>query len=370
MSGIRKTWLVNTLLALGGLAAAALLSEVALRLVYPPGLARHVQPCIYDTDDELGYVYRPNASGWISRTGEMHNLVKTNSMGFHDIEPVPGDRGGLRIAVLGDSTTAALEVPVEQGWTRVLEEELRCRGRAGARVFNMGLGGTGPDVQLALLKRHLTGVRPDLVILAFFWNDIKDVSRDKLYKGCYRGYVLNYFNEEQRSLMIAALDERAPGPLVSWLFEHSLVFRGLCAPIGRLDLLRRNVLSPTDLGVDIGTGRPGKPRPRARLRTSLNGFLNLSRKHGFRFVIMPLPGKGGVGVSGRRLRAFTRPETLASFEVLDLAPALESLAREEGLEYRDLFWTTDAHYNVTGNRVIGRAAAVVLTERGITPPPK
>ena len=86
----------------------------------------------------------------------------------------------LRIAVLGDSFTEALEVPLEQTFVSVLEESLNRSGAARGRhveVLNFGVRGYGTAQELLTLRCCVWDYSPDFVLLAFFaGNDVVDNS--------------------------------------------------------------------------------------------------------------------------------------------------------------------------------------------------
>ena len=103
-----------------GVVAALLLGELALRLARPAGLSRILYPCFYEPDPHWGFRYRPNARGVVAGHFEIHNEVETNSLGFYDDEPLASEAVGLRVLAVGDSFTAAMNVPKSQVWTSVL----------------------------------------------------------------------------------------------------------------------------------------------------------------------------------------------------------------------------------------------------------
>ena len=350
------------LLMLVGSLVGIFLSEALLRLIRPPQLGITLQPCIYVRDETIGYLHQPGASGLKTRDFEIENVVRINAWGFHDVEPENREDNPFPVvAVFGDSFTAALEVDVSRGWTQVMERELRRRGHQRAAVYNFGLNGTGTNIQLALLKRYLPYLRPDLVLLAFYRNDIKDVTSPKVYKECYRGYVLTYVSEEQRRLSRDYVDHNWPGPLSSWLYQRSFMFRAVSL-LGRHGvLLQCNNLNPSRLGIP-GSGSGGKGRrPGAALKQAFRGFHRLSREHGFRFLVLPVPTKASVSSSIEAFDNHVPPGIRSELAVLNTAPVLKRREAEAGLAaHEELYWSNDGHFNELGNRLFGEAAAELL----------
>jgi hypothetical protein len=83
----------------------------------------------------------------------------------------------LRVAVLGDSFTEAIHVPVEQTFWSKLERKLgNCeavKGRKNVEVINFGVQGYGTAQELMMLRKKVWDYSPDIVILAFFiGNDV------------------------------------------------------------------------------------------------------------------------------------------------------------------------------------------------------
>lgn len=169
--------LLRNLVALGiGCTVSVAVAEVALR---GAGIS---YPAFYTLDRERGYALRAGANGVWTREGRGH--VRVNSAGFRGAEASPQPAPGvLRIAVLGDSFTEALQVDAPASWVEQLQSRLshahQCRLRqgfpSGVEVLNFGVGGYGTG-QEWLTWRHLArNYRPDLVLLALYpGNDFTD----------------------------------------------------------------------------------------------------------------------------------------------------------------------------------------------------
>ena len=75
--------------------------------------------------------------------------------------------------VLGDSITAADYLPAEETFVKVLEHKLAqaLSSPKKIRVINAGIGNTGTEEALALLREKVKTISPDIVLLAFYLND-------------------------------------------------------------------------------------------------------------------------------------------------------------------------------------------------------
>lgn len=166
---------------LGVTAAATLLGlavcEVAARIVLPapPDSTREPQ-IVYRVDPEVRYVLSPNQQGWID-----DGFATTNSRGFRGGEvDIPKPPGRIRIVALGDSVTFGFGVNDSDTFSQQLQQQLRTR-RPGADidVVNLAVPGYDTRQEVALLKRNLAELQPDVVLVGFYANDLPDTLDDK-----------------------------------------------------------------------------------------------------------------------------------------------------------------------------------------------
>jgi hypothetical protein len=138
-------------------------------------------PIVSDRDENRGTARRPGVEWWQREEGDAH--IKINRAGFRDAERAEGRvPGTFRIAVLGDSMVEALQVPVEQRFTEVMERSLtasRCLGPNRVEVLNFGQSGDGTAQELMILRHHVWSYQPDMVILGVMTgNDIRNNSKE------------------------------------------------------------------------------------------------------------------------------------------------------------------------------------------------
>lgn len=136
-------------------------------------------PIWYRPDPALGWVPRPNFAGWFTKEGRA--FVSVNSAGLRDAEHTPDKPAGVyRIAVLGDSYSEAMQVPVERAYWALLPKRLEaCGFQPGKRieVLNFGVSGYGTAQEYVMLRSRAVRYQPDLVLLQFTnGNDVKDNS--------------------------------------------------------------------------------------------------------------------------------------------------------------------------------------------------
>lgn len=156
-----------------GIAAALAIAELAIHYVnlYFPYFT------CYDPD--RGWALRPGVSGWWHKEGA--SVVSINQGGFRGPEVMKAKPPGtVRIAMLGDSYTQAIQVPYEQTFCAVSAQKLaECPAVAGLHVqsLNLGVDGYGTAQELITLRRQAWAYSPDIVVLALFLgNDVRNNS--------------------------------------------------------------------------------------------------------------------------------------------------------------------------------------------------
>lgn len=171
----------RTLLARLGLAAAAvmvafLICEIAARMIFPRPPEGTRQPEIgYLLDSEVRYVMAPSQRGWIDE-----GLVTVNSRGFRGREvdlPKPPNR--FRTVIVGDSLTLGWGMNDDETYAAKLEHLMRSRlSDEAVDVVNLGIGGYNTRQEVTFLERHVDTLRPDLVLVGFYLNDVPEILAD------------------------------------------------------------------------------------------------------------------------------------------------------------------------------------------------
>lgn len=312
-------------------------------------------PCIYIKDEQLGYTYKPNATGWIHRNFEIDNIVKTNSIGFHDTEhKVNGEVP--RLLVIGDSFTASIHIDISNGWTQTLEREMLQTYDLNIEVVNLGLDGTGTDVHLDILEKHLPIFKPELVILAFYENDVEDVLKKRKFRECYERYVLSYQNEEEKKNLITFIKKHKPGIFSSWLFKNLYLFRLMTYLHRGGVLLRTNYITPSKIGIGV-IERADNP---INIEDLFKKLIALSQDHNFQLLIIPITPKDNPIKSLNTLRQNISESTQSRLNIIDISPIVQKLLNKDKKSYYELFWKYDGHFNAYGNQIFGLAAAEII----------
>jgi len=150
------------------LAGLLLLLEVGgqtVALLFPSYEVLFLQP-----DRAVGWKQVPNlewtwaGSHWYA--ADFSVRVKTNSMGFRDRErrlEVPANVS--RIAVLGDSFIEAVQVPLEQTGTQLLEQRLNATATSKYEVLNFGISNYGVGQYLLVWREYVRQFKPDRIAI-------------------------------------------------------------------------------------------------------------------------------------------------------------------------------------------------------------
>jgi hypothetical protein len=229
--------------------------EIVLRIAhvgYPAG----GKDLFFTWDPHTGIAPRPGAQGsW--HTVEYDVFVSINSQGLRDREhALPKAPNTFRIAVLGDSYTEALQVPMEKDYSSVLERELtNCPSLHGqtVEVMNFGVNSFATAQELLRLRERVWPYSPDLVILAFD-------TGNNVYKNSrflQQDPTRPYFVEKDGRLVLDDSFARVPGArarwlwnhLSSWSIKHSRLFQVLAAGTNYVRYGNIDGLIPTGMGL-------------------------------------------------------------------------------------------------------------------------
>ena len=167
MTGRIKSWLMNAMLILVAIGFTLGLTEIGLRLLYP-------QPTGLSHQDPYGLaMHWPGITRSLPRYG---TRVSFNSVGMRDTEhTLLKPTGVFRVLLLGDSFMEALQVPFEESFPFLLQQDLARQTGKLVEVVNAGVSGWGTDDELRYLTRYGLQYHPDLVVVAMtIHNDISD----------------------------------------------------------------------------------------------------------------------------------------------------------------------------------------------------
>lgn len=144
--------------------------ELAVRQVFPQPATWHDPQITHLESPMLGWVLPPGHDAFT-----IDAPVSVNDLGYRD-DAFSREKpdGEYRILGLGDSFSFALGVWFEDLWVQQLERALDGRVGAGRtpQVINAAVAGYNTRQELIVLESEGWTLDPDLVIVAFYWNDL------------------------------------------------------------------------------------------------------------------------------------------------------------------------------------------------------
>ncbi len=364
------------LVFLGILVALAALEgglRVQYRLLPPPLEEEHR---FWQYDPLLGWAKTPDAEG--SFVGyEFRTHVKINSHGLRDDEfPREKPAGEYRILALGDSFTVELEVEKEQAWTEVLEELLGTE--RAVQVINAGTRGYGSDQELLFLREQGLKYAPDLVVVAFFANDVLNNAQE--YQSG-RKYAKPRFVLQDGQLQLTNVPPPR-APINFWKALDGLLMRSYVYRFGR-EVLEMNSpgTPPAYTQVYRAEYTPEWEEAWQVTEAILVEMQKLAADAGARLLVCYLPDQNQISDSkwdeivrhATDTRAYDRekPNRLLGelcarhgIPYLDLTPAFrQHVAAGEPYPY----FPVSAHFNVEGNRLTAQLIYDYLRKQRMLP---
>lgn len=110
-----------------------------------------------------------------ARSNSVYGLVRTNSYGMRDAEPLSStDPGVIRIAAVGDSVTFGFLVKDNEAYPSALEAMIREKiGSSGNSidVLNFGVGGYSTKDEVSVIEHKALPWKPDLILMGYVLND-------------------------------------------------------------------------------------------------------------------------------------------------------------------------------------------------------
>lgn len=293
-------------------------------------------------DRELIFKIKPNQNFLVKHPDYQMRVV--THLNLPEIGFRGGSLGGPAWAVaVGDSFTFGHGVNHQEIWTSVLAKAL------GKDVINMGVPAQGPSQYTRIFKRYGLPLKPRVAFYGFYFNDLDSAVR---------------FRRNRRGI-----------PVRRYLRDYSIVYNLL----GGAKQVRDQqpvffkaegielTLEPVGLRRELERQAEKFDERWAAVSHEVDEAIKTSQEAGVKFVLLYFPSRWEVHwehIKGqlnfpehldmdrlhRKVLEYCGTKNLLC---LDLTPALKREARQN----KQLYFRTDGHWNVEGNRVVAEAIA-------------
>jgi len=228
----------------------------------------------------------------------------------------------------------------DDAWPNQLERQLSADPGLEVDVINAAVKGYGTDHQFKFFRDRLVSLRPDILVLAAYGNDLVDNITHPLFTLDEEGLLVELDAARDAMYTEGRLHAALPGVLSNSRLGRSLI--------------------PVLSGLVSRAALPYQEKPEAppsftwagrKAHVAIYRLFELSKQHGFEFVVLGLPVKGWENHSYWWLE----PVAKDGVRVVDL---------DKGRGWRgqidSLFFAGDRHFTMAGNRWMAERAAEVL----------
>ena len=386
--------LISIALVFGSVILAMGLAEAALRVAHY-GQTHHVAlDKAMQYDPLLGWRNKPGVSIELV-TPEYRTILHRNASGLRGSDrQYSKPQNVSRIIVLGDSFVDGYTVRTEDRLTEVLEASLGGQ----FEVINLGVSGYSTDQELLMLEQEGWKYQPDVVVLAFYFNDVW---------GNASSYLGNNVNTKKPFFARDASGELrlsnvpVPYPAVSLHERMELydlirtVVKGnhwlhqLATKVGLAYDARHSsgkaagvagywaLLLDDEFKVYETTESPDVKKEWAITQALLRRMKLETEQRGVPLVVFYVPTR--VELSPEEWRNTHLPP---AYDPGEVARRLAGICKAEGLPYIDpsdrfkesaitMYYANDPHWNAAGHHLAGQMLAeyVRATTRGLAPVP-
>ena len=262
-----------------------------------------------------------------------------NSLGLRGPE-IPLKENEFRVLSMGESTTYAGRLPLEQSYSLRLQELVPEVDGRPVRVINAGNAGYTLFQGWVWLKEHGLALEPDAVLLYFGRNDSMPVSFL-----LWRGHGTEVAQAAPNDWELYRARMRPTARASHWLFTRSNLYRTL------VHAMRPEVIARPE---DLPPEAEERPRvPDQDRRKLLRRILDLCRRHGVRLTVI-VPWYRDFDRHAPLLRRFCERERVP---LVDLPRAFEELEPEKRSYFLD-----KVHPNAEGHARIAEEIARVVAD--------
>jgi SGNH hydrolase-like domain, acetyltransferase AlgX len=370
--------LLKATLLVTSLGMAAGLAELALRVSHFGESNRTPLQKLMEYDSLLGWRHKRNVSSAIV-SDEYQINVQYNAEGWRGATrrfSKPPDV--FRIMVLGDSFVDGYTLPVQDRFTEVLESSLRPQ----FDVINLGVAGYSTDQELLLLDQEGWKLEPDLVVLAFYYNDVWG-NGSRHFSESSRTQKPVFSLDTAGNLSLSNVPVPYPTPslqdrfrlydLVRTTVKRNRFLHAAAVKAGLADNVRPNDSRPAPTGAAGGaeefavyhsTETPELAREWSITQALLRKMNQEAVQHGARLMVLYVPTR--IELSPAEWSSAHLP---SDYDPGVVVRRLTKICQVEGIPYLDpsdrftavgtsrMYYPRDPHWNAAGHRLVGETLA-------------
>ena len=368
------------LLVVGSLACGAGALEVGLRLLWG-GYYERFDPerpfGEFDFHPTRKLTPAPNLEH-LDWNREFQVWHRHNALGLRGPEiVVDKSPSRTRVLAVGDSMTYGIGVEYDETYSAVIEA-LDPR----LQVINAGVPAYSGAQELLLLREHIGPLAPDVVIVAYFWNDLFESYRDAYPRVELRDGRPRFVPPVPASPQHPAFErlrrrhERRAHHYGSFsLGASSYLYRFLSDRIKVLRYALRELRGERSEVVGGGALSPKEEDAAWQLSYALlRAQRDLAREHGAHFAVLVVPDQVQVepdvtvyGVPPALHRVQQRVVSFANSEGIPVIDPLERLREIRLGEGEPQYHRLDRHWNRVGHRHMARVLLEELRRLGMIP---
>ena len=333
---------------------------ILLALLVVEGLLQLTDRNSYDqffNDSETGLLlYTPNTS-YTNSSSCYENEVKINNLGFYgpDFDENKSENT-FRIVVVGSSFVEALQVPIEEQFTHLLEQKLNeeIEGDVVFEVLPFGFSGNGTYLNLLYYTNYAQRFQPDLVVnvitdfdLLKNKNDVKHPPR---------------FDED--GSVILELEKKETGGttvLAKNVLRKSKLFMSFYGRYLMIKAKSNNTEEPEEADVLNEQEMVDMNGVWGTEEKLLTYFNQLVKEQSARFLVVSWDDDERIENSDEHIGEHVQAIAERSdFSYFDLRPSVSQRRQDEDVTPT---WSCDGHWNAVGHQWVSDALATHLIEQ-------
>lgn len=298
---------------------------------------------------------------------EGYSADRFSSAGLRDVEhSVAKPAMTYRIALLGDSATEGLQVPMSDTYATFLQSLISTPGKK-TEVLNFGCSSYSTGQELLQFEHEVTQYKPDLTILLYNRGDaLENVRKSGDFKCEPRPYFYidpaGRLAEDDGVLQFNA-EALEPNPVVDWLrvnsrifgvFNHANLTLSLNEPWYRK--VRGWVTAPfAKRKPKVAASTDYKEQDGTKVTSALIARLNEDcRKRGGKLLVVAFPNVVQDPEYGKQIAAVEQLGKATGFEVFDLTPKFRWNPNPKALFLK-------YHFSSAGHKFVAEKIADYLT---------